>query len=116
MQQSPGLERCHARRRGRSCTMPCQWFLVYACRHRNLGHAPVPGMISQLTRAVACQVHGAVLHDGQRVVLKIQYPGVARSISSDVDNLMRIISIANILPKGLYVEQAATVGYTVLLL
>ena len=55
------------------------------------------------------QVHGAVLHDGQRVVLKIQYPGVARSISSDVDNLMRIISIANVLPKGLYVEQAATV-------
>ena len=54
-------------------------------------------------------MHAATLHDGQRVVLKIQYPGVARSISSDVDNLMRIISIANVLPKGLYVEQAAKV-------
>ena len=32
--------------------------------------------------------------------------GVARSIESDVDNLMRLISVANILPKGLYVENA----------
>ena len=39
--------------------------------------------------------------------MKIQYPGVARSIESDVDNLMRIISIGNLLPKGLYVEDAA---------
>jgi aarF domain-containing kinase len=36
-------------------------------------------------------------------------PGVARSIESDVDNLMRLISIANILPKGLYVENAVKV-------
>jgi aarF domain-containing kinase len=38
--------------------------------------------------------------------MKIQYPGVARSIESDVDNLMRLISVANLLPKGLYVENA----------
>ena len=38
------------------------------------------------------------------MVLKIQYPGVARSIESDVDNLLRIITYANFLPKGLYVE------------
>lgn len=41
--------------------------------------------------------------------MKIQYPGVARSIESDVDNLLRIISLANILPKGLYIENAAKV-------
>jgi hypothetical protein len=35
--------------------------------------------------------------------------GVARSIESDVDNLMRLIRIANILPKGLYVESAVKV-------
>lgn len=35
--------------------------------------------------------------------------GVARSIESDVDNLMRLISIANILPKGMYVENAVKV-------
>lgn len=41
--------------------------------------------------------------------MKIQYPGVARSIESDVDNLMRIINLTNLLPKGLYVESAAQV-------
>lgn len=41
--------------------------------------------------------------------MKIQYPGVARSIESDVDNLLRIISLANILPKGMYIENAARV-------
>ena len=56
------------------------------------------------------QVHGGNLHDGRRFAMKIQYPGVARSIESDVDNLMRLINIANLLPKGLYVEQAAEVS------
>lgn len=55
------------------------------------------------------QVHRGQLHDGRKVALKIQYPGVARSIESDVDNLLRIISVANVLPKGLYVESAAKV-------
>ena len=63
----------------------------------------------RLNCSTCLQVHGATLHDGRRVVMKIQYPGVARSIESDVDNLLRIISIANILPKGLYVENAAKV-------
>ena len=54
-------------------------------------------------------MHGATLHDGRRVAIKIQYPGVARSIESDVDNLMRVISLANLLPKGLYVDSAAKV-------
>lgn len=58
---------------------------------------------------MALQVHGGNLHDGRRFAMKIQYPGVARSIESDVDNLMRLINIANLLPKGLYVEQAAEV-------
>ena len=57
----------------------------------------------------SAQVHRATLHDGRKVALKIQYPGVARSIESDVDNLLRLISYANILPKGLYVEAAAKV-------
>ena len=43
--------------------------------------------------------------------MKIQYPGVARSIESDVDNLLRIISLANILPKGMYIENAAKVRF-----
>ncbi|GBF99518.1 aarF domain-containing kinase [Raphidocelis subcapitata] len=56
------------------------------------------------------QVHSAVLKDGRRVAMKIQYPGVARSIESDVDNLMRLIAVANVLPRGLFVENAARVA------
>ena len=69
----------------------------------------VPRLRARLhSQAARCaQVHRATLHDGRKVALKIQYPGVARSIESDVDNLLRLISYANILPKGLYVEAAA---------
>ncbi|KAG2446128.1 hypothetical protein HXX76_000725 [Chlamydomonas incerta] len=56
------------------------------------------------------QVHTAVLRDGRRVAMKIQYPGVARSIESDVDNLMRLIAVANVLPRGMYVENAVKVA------
>lgn len=50
------------------------------------------------------------LHDGREAAMKVQYPGVARSIESDVDNLMRLITVANILPKGLYVQNAVKVS------
>jgi aarF domain-containing kinase len=36
--------------------------------------------------------------------VQIQYPGVAESIHSDIDNLSRLISFANVLPKGLYLD------------
>ncbi|BDA48587.1 Atypical kinase COQ8A, mitochondrial [Coccomyxa sp. Obi] len=63
-----------------------------------------------LAAASIGQVHRGTLHDGRQVAMKIQYPGVARSIESDVDNLLRLISYANVLPKGLYVESAAKVA------
>ena len=56
------------------------------------------------------QVHRVTTLDGRVAAMKVQYPGVSRSIESDVDNLMRLISIANVLPKGLYVESAVKVA------
>jgi len=44
------------------------------------------------------QVHAARSLDGRELALKIQYPGVARSIDSDVDNLASILRLARILP------------------
>ncbi len=44
------------------------------------------------------QVHRAVATDGRVMALKIQYPGVARSISSDVNNLASLLRMARILP------------------
>ena len=40
------------------------------------------------------------------VCMKIQYPGVARSIHSDIDNLVRMISYTDLIPAGLFVEHA----------
>ena len=44
------------------------------------------------------QVHRAVTRDGRELALKIQYPGVARSIGSDVDNMAMFLRMARILP------------------
>ncbi len=44
------------------------------------------------------QVHEAVAVDGRRLALKIQYPGIARSIDSDVDNVAALLRIADLLP------------------
>uniref|UniRef100_A0A4W4HEE3 Atypical kinase COQ8A, mitochondrial n=1 Tax=Electrophorus electricus TaxID=8005 RepID=A0A4W4HEE3_ELEEL len=50
------------------------------------------------------QVHLARMKDGREVAMKIQYPGVAQSINSDVNNLMIVLSMSNALPEGLFPE------------
>lgn len=49
------------------------------------------------------QVHKAV-YKGIPVAVKIQYPGVAEGIESDLNNLTRLITWTNLLPKGLYLD------------
>ncbi len=44
------------------------------------------------------QVHAAVAADGRELALKIQYPGVAKSIESDVNNLAAVLRASRILP------------------
>ena len=56
------------------------------------------------------QVHRAVLKGGPQVAVKVQYPGVATSIHSDLQNLKMVISMANILPKGLFIDQIIKVA------
>ncbi|MPC57573.1 Atypical kinase ADCK3, mitochondrial [Portunus trituberculatus] len=46
------------------------------------------------------QVHLATLHDGRPVAMKIQYPGVAEGIESDINNLVSSLKVANIFPEG----------------
>lgn len=58
------------------------------------------------------QVHKAVLQSGEHVAVKIQYPGVARSIQSDLNNLKMIVTMANVLPKGLFIDQIIKVAGT----
>jgi predicted unusual protein kinase regulating ubiquinone biosynthesis (AarF/ABC1/UbiB family) len=54
------------------------------------------------------QVHRAVALDGRRLALKIQYPGVAKSIDSDVDNLAMFLNVARLLPRALDVKDIIT--------
>jgi predicted unusual protein kinase regulating ubiquinone biosynthesis (AarF/ABC1/UbiB family) len=50
------------------------------------------------------QVHRATTADGRDLALKIQYPGVARSIASDVDNVAALLRLLNLLPVDLDVD------------
>ncbi|PUU83296.1 ABC1 family-domain-containing protein [Tuber borchii] len=52
------------------------------------------------------QVHAATLSsNGLPVAVKIQYPGVAASISSDLSNLAILLTASRLLPKGLYLDK-----------
>lgn len=45
------------------------------------------------------QVHRTRTVDGRELALKIQYPGVARSIRSDVDNVAAVLRLSRVLPR-----------------
>eukprot|EP00158_Paraphelidium_tribonemae_P004728 Partr_v1_DN26936_c1_g1_i1_m7056 putative AarF domain containing kinase len=46
----------------------------------------------------------ATLHDGTPVAVKVQYPGVADSISNDLDNLSILLRYSGLLPRGLFLD------------
>lgn len=52
------------------------------------------------------QVHRAVLLDGREVAVKVQYPGVEKSIDSDIANLRRLITTFSFLPRGAYLDSS----------
>lgn len=52
------------------------------------------------------QVHRATLaSNGRAVAVKVQYPGVANSIDSDLNNLAILLTASKLLPRGLYLEK-----------
>lgn len=46
------------------------------------------------------QVHRAQLKDGRNLAVKVQYPGIAKSIDSDVANVGLLMRMSGLLPKG----------------
>ena len=54
------------------------------------------------------QVHRATLPDGTEVAVKVQYPGVAKSIDSDIRNLLTLMKVMAFLPEGLFVDKIAS--------
>ncbi|KAG0470269.1 hypothetical protein HPP92_016442 [Vanilla planifolia] len=63
-----------------------------------------------LAAASIGQVHRAVMKNGQEVAMKIQYPGVADSIDSDIENVRRLLDYTNLIPKGLFLDKAMKVA------
>ncbi len=51
------------------------------------------------------QVHKAMTRDGEELAIKVQYPGVAKSIDSDVDNVMTLLKVAGFAPPELEVDK-----------
>ena len=56
------------------------------------------------------QVHAARMKDGRAVAVKIQYPGIADSIDSDLNNLSLLLTASRLLPKGLYLDKTIEVA------
>ncbi|KAI8340382.1 ABC1 family-domain-containing protein [Choanephora cucurbitarum] len=66
---------------------------------------PVP-----IAAASIGQVHAATLAEtNESVVIKVQYPGVADSIDSDLSNLKALVTFSNLLPRGLYLDNTIRV-------
>jgi predicted unusual protein kinase regulating ubiquinone biosynthesis (AarF/ABC1/UbiB family) len=57
-----------------------------------------------LAAASIGQVHKTLSPDGREIVLKVQYPGVAESIDSDVDNIASLLRLSGLLPEGLDIQ------------
>ena len=57
-----------------------------------------------LAAASIGQVHRAVAPDGREIALKVQYPGVAASIDSDVDNIAALLRMSGLLPAELDIQ------------
>ncbi|KAF3923652.1 hypothetical protein ABW21_db0207366 [Orbilia brochopaga] len=52
------------------------------------------------------QVHtGTLAETNEPVAIKVQYPGVADSISSDLNNLSILLTATRLLPKGLFLDK-----------
>lgn len=50
------------------------------------------------------QVHEALDLDGRRLAIKIQYPGIARSIDSDVKNAASLLKLFKLIPDSLDIQ------------
>src|SRR5262245_43147214 len=71
---------------------PMHWALLREMVHNELGDDPESLFRSFEKRAFAAaslgQVHRGQLHSGETVAVKIQYPGIARTITEDFRNLL----------------------------
>src|SRR4029077_16133267 len=70
--------------------------------HLFLDWNPIP-----VAAASIGQVHRAVLPDGRKVAVKVQYPGIAEALRADLQNAQMLIRMAKALARGLDAKAAA---------
>lgn len=83
-------------------TTPLSWHVIYATLKAELGEQIADFDIDRtpIGTASLAQVHKAVhKYSGQDVVLKVQYPGVADSIDSDLSIFKHLLKITNAVPQ-----------------
>lgn len=64
-------------------------------------HAFLSFNFKPIASASIGQVHQAYTDDGDKVAVKVQYPGISNSIDSDVDNVATLLNIIGIIPKDI---------------
>jgi predicted unusual protein kinase regulating ubiquinone biosynthesis (AarF/ABC1/UbiB family) len=88
-------------------TPPVDWRALEPVIKRSLGRALAELEVDPqpLASASLGQVHRARRKaDGFELVLKVQYPGVADAIESDISTLSRLIAMTRLAPRGLNLE------------
>lgn len=89
-------------------TPPVDWKSLQPVIAKGLGRARIAELEIDprpLASASLGQVHRARRRaDGIEMVLKVQYPGVADAIESDIRTLSRLISMTRLAPRGLNLE------------
>lgn len=99
----PELAEIMGRLRERAYRMPpaqlqqvlaTEWGPDWRQRYARFDPAPVAA-------ASIGQVHRATTLDGRDLAIKVQYPGVAKSIDADIDNVATLLRVSGLLPAGL---------------
>ncbi|XP_063218139.1 atypical kinase COQ8B, mitochondrial [Bacillus rossius redtenbacheri] len=109
---SPGLQRAFERVRQSADFMPV-WQVekvlsaeLGADWRRKLAHFEM----KPFAAASIGQVHHVTLLSGREAAMKIQYPGVARGITSDIDNLVGILKVWRVFPDALFIDNIVAVA------
>lgn len=84
------------------------WALIDPVLRRELGSRRLAELEIEKTPIAAAslgQAHVAVRKsDGRKLCIKVQYPGVADAIDSDVQTIARLITMAKLVPRNLSLE------------
>lgn len=86
------------------------WHQVVEVLEEEYDGAPIESMFASIEeKAVAAasigQVHRAELLDGRIVAVKIQYPGIAEALESDLRNAGMLVRMAKVMAPGLDVKE-----------